>query len=317
MNAATSPLRMRTPAGLYYQRNDPNDPRMGETITHTPEDYEQADIIILGCPQDDGVKRNHGRPGAKHAPKTIREQLYKLPALESVTVFDLGDTRVDAELEVVHARHQLLVRQVLRDGKRLVVLGGGNDVSFADASALALEESDVAALNIDTHFDVREDVRCHSGTPYRQLLEGSFLQPERFFELGFQPFANSVTYSQYLTDAGVRCVSCEELQTQGVSTVLRDVLTVHAKALFWGIDMDVVRAADAPGVSAVNPAGLSAQELLEIARIAGQDTRTRVFEITEVNPEFDNDARTSRLAAISIWYFMQGVTKGDPKCQTP
>jgi formiminoglutamase len=60
-------------------------------------------------------------------------------------------------------------------------------------------------------------------------------------------------------------------------------------------------------VSAPNSLGLSAFECVEVARLAGQDPRSRLYEITEVNPAFDLDDRTSRLAALAIYQFIYSV----------
>ena len=69
--------------------------------------------------------------------------------------------------------------------------------------------------------------------------------------------------------------------------------------------MDFVRASDAPGVSAPNPAGLYAEDVCHIASLAAQDPRSRIFEITEVNPDFDIDGRTARLAAAVVFHFLE------------
>lgn len=77
-----------------------------------------------------------------------------------------------------------------------------------------------------------------------------------------------------------------------------------ADALFRGFDMDSVRATDAPGVSALCPSGLNAEEVLEIADIAGRDSRSNLLEISEVNPRLDMDNRTARLAAMMIQRYL-------------
>lgn len=305
-------LRRDVSKKLLFMRNDPNDVRLGEIVKSNFADYEGADIVILGCPQDEGVKRNGGRVGARHAPTAIREQLYKLgvAGLESLNLFDLGDTLIEGSLEEIHEQHQAIVRQVIRDGKRLIVLGGGNDISYPDASGLALEQPGLAAFNIDAHFDVRADSPRNSGTPYRQLLEEGHIKPEHFFEVGYQLYANSSVYLEYLSNLGVRCVSRQEVENQGVEGLFKSLLETGDSALFWGLDIDVVCAADAPGVSALNANGLAARDLIELAEIAGGDKRSRLFEISEVNPEFDIDNRTSRLAAVTVWHFIHAVARG-------
>ncbi|MCC6613159.1 MAG: formimidoylglutamase [Anaerolineae bacterium] len=294
---------------LLFHKNDPNDVRLGETVRVDPADYESADVVLLGLPQDEGVRRNGGRVGASAAPDAIRASLYKLVALDRVRLFDLGNTIVQPTLEETHDLHQTIARQILRDGKTLIVLGGGNDTSYPDCSALALEAgAPIVAFNVDAHFDVRADTVRNSGTPYRQLLEEGFVAPEHFHEIGYQPFANSATYVRYLADKGVTTFSREEVGERGIAVVLRVALEKKpAGAIFWGLDMDVVTAADAPGVSAINPTGLSGREFYQVAQIAGSEPRTRLFEISEVNPAFDIDGRTCRLAAAAVWTFLAAV----------
>ncbi len=302
----------RPSAQLLHKRGDPNDPRFGEMVATDPQDYPAADLVILGCPQDIGVERNKGRSGASQGPAEIRRCFYRLAAPDNLAIqlFDLGNTLIYPALEETHQLHRQIVEQVLRDGKKLVVLGGGNDISYPDCAALATVFEDVLAFNIDAHFDVRADIPGNSGTPYRQLLEEAYLSPTKFFEMGSLPFSNSSVYRRYLENKGVAIHSLEMLQDCGVEASFKAILEQQtASAIFWGFDLDAVRAADAPGVSAPNPLGLTAQELCQLARIAGCDSRTRLVEFSEVNPRFDVDSRTSRLVAAAIYYYLTALNE--------
>jgi len=70
-----------------------------------------------------------------------------------------------------------------------------------------------------------------------------------------------------------------------------------------------VAQAFAPGSSAPSPDGLFPQDILEIAYTAGTMPQIRLFEIMEVNPLYDEDNRTSRLAVNIILEFMAGYTQ--------
>ena len=265
-----------------------------------------ARFVILGCPQDEGVQRNKGRPGAAAAPDEIRSFLYRL-ALDCAegAIFDLGNTQIQSTLGATHDLHQQNVETVIADGKVPIVLGGGNDLSYPDCAGLAAIYPDPLAFNIDAHFDVRADEPRNSGTPYRQLLEENHLRGNRFFEMASQPYANSRVYADYLVEKGVRVHDLESLRRAGISTQFRAILNeMETDTIFWGFDLDSVRAADAPGVSAPSPLGLTGEEFCKIAAIAGGDSRTKIIEFTEVNPRFDIDGRTSRLTALAIWHFL-------------
>jgi formiminoglutamase len=165
----------------------------------------------------------------------------------------------------------------------------------------------VLAFNLDAHYDVRADTPRNSGTPYRQLLDEGVLLPEQLCILGTQPFANSPVYTATLDERGVRHVSLREARARGLLATARGMLADFAgEAVFWGLDLDVVHAAEAPGVSAPNPLGMSGAELCELCELAGAEPRTRLVELSEVNPAFDLDQRTCRLAAVAIWHVLVG-----------
>lgn len=295
-----------TKTELFYKRNDLNDARLGEVVSVDRAAYETANAVIVGCPQDEGVRRNKGRIGAAQAPDEIRRALYRLvvPENQRLKLFDAGNTIIQSTLEETHTTHAAIVEQLIKDGKRVISLGGGNDLAYADCVGLAQATSNPLVINVDAHFDVRADAVRNSGTPYRQLLESGLVQPTNFFEVGNMPMVNSIIYRDYLLDKGAHVIDLETLTHDGISAIFEGILAHDTDAIFWGLDMDVVHVADAPGVSAPNSLGISAHDFCQIAAIAGRDPRSKVFEITEVNPNYDIDGRTARLAAAAIHHFL-------------
>lgn len=297
----------RPAESLFFRKNDENDTRLGEVVSRAIAGYENCDIVILGCSQDEGVRRNGGRTGAALAPDKIREQFYKLTNFGiNLKIFDLGNTKIAGSLEEIHENHTKIAGKILKDGKTLITLGGGNDLSYADGAAMtqAFGSKNWAGFNIDAHFDVRAERVRNSGTPYRQLLESGFICPANFYEIGYQEQVNSTVYYNYLQEAGVNLTSLAEIQEVGVRNFFKNILQkIERDFLFFGFDVDVVRSADAPGVSAANPLGLTAQEFCEAALLAGNDRRTKIIEFTEVNPLFDIDNQTAKLTATAMYKF--------------
>ena len=295
---------------LLFRKNDVNDPRLGEIVSVDSKDYELVQIVIIGCPQDEGVKRNGGRVGAALAPDAIRQQFYKLTTFAIDTkMFDLGNTIIKETLEETHDDHCATVAQLLKDGKTVISLGGGNDISYPDGKAMsgAFGNDNWLGFNIDAHFDVRADQPRNSGTPYRQLLDEGLLKPENFAEMAYQPQAASPVYFEYLKRLGVMMKSLEEIQNGQlkIENEFEFFLNTHAsiKNAFWGFDVDSVRASDAPGVSAPSPVGLTAEEFVALAGFAGSRKETRLIEFSEVNPNFDIDNRTAKLVAVAMHRF--------------
>ncbi len=317
MNNSIFNATIKPSADLFFKRGDVNDPRLGEIV---PEmSYEEADILILGCPTDEGVTRRGGRTGAASAPEAIRREFYKLtPFGIHAKVFDCGDTKIGADLEETHETHYKLVTQFLKDHKKVIVLGGGNDVSYPDGCAMAevFGDSNWLAINIDSHFDVRDEQPRNSGTPYRQLLEENHLRPDYFYEVAFQPHYASPVYYRYLQDLGVNLVSLDLLRSREaadteVREMVREKFINHSSSLntFFGFDLDAVRASDAPGVSAPSPIGLRGGEFLTLVDFAAKLVNTRIIEFSEVNPEVDVDDRTAKLVAVAMHRFCSSMTR--------
>ena len=310
-------LTTRPPDEVFFARGDANDPRLGELVSGNPNDYSKSDIVILGCPQDEGVRRNSGREGAAKAPNAIRKQFYRLTPMNiKRRVFDIGDTGVSGTLEEIHDRQFEIVRKILTDGKRIIILGGGNDISYPDGRAMAdvFGMNSWIGVNIDSHLDVRADQPRNSGTPYRQLLEERLLRPDYFYEAGFQSHFCSPVYYNYIRDLGVNRISLELLRSrQEADLELKESIklkfTAHSTSMntFFGFDMDAVRMADAPGTSAPSPLGLKAGEFIQLVKYAASLANTKIIEFTEVNPDFDIDNRTAKLVAIGMHRFCSGV----------
>ncbi|MGF1669348.1 MAG: arginase family protein, partial [Balneolaceae bacterium] len=54
--------------------------------------------------------------------------------------------------------------------------------------------------------------------------------------------------------------------------------------------------------------GLSKHLWLDLAFEFGRQPGVTSFDLCEVNPLYDIDSRTSRLAALTIWYFLLGLS---------
>jgi formiminoglutamase len=304
-------LTERPAENLFYKRNDPEDKRLGEHVGINIKDYEKSNVVIVGSPQDEGVKRNKGRAGAAKAPDEIRAALYKLVVsknIKSLKVFDLGNLKTNQSLEEIHSSQEEVIYSLLKDNKKIIMLGGGNDISYPDCKALSRFNKKILALNIDSHFDVRSNSPRNSGTSYRMLLEEKLINGKDFFEIGIKDFASSAAHEKYLKTKGAHIIFYNDLKKKSIEKTLKEILAAHkSKNIFWGFDMDSVKSSEAPGVSAPSPLGLTADQAAAIASLAGENMNTKIFEISEVNPVFDIDSKTSKLAAIMIWHFLNNL----------
>lgn len=296
---------------LFFRKNDKNDNRLGEIVPTVK--YEEANIVIVGCPNDEGIKRSGGRIGAALAPDAIREQFYKLtPFGINIKISDSGNLTSEGSLENFHENLTLVVKKILEDGKKAIILGGGNDISYACGKAVAevFGAGNWLGVNVDAHFDAEIADEINNLTAYRRLLEEKLIRPDYLYEIAFQTHFASPVYYRYLLNSGVNLSSLEQIRSRETADLelremMRQKFINHSESLstFFNFDMEALRSADAPGTSASSPLGLRAGEFIQIVKFAASLANTKLIQFTEVNPKFDYDNRTTLLVAIAMHRF--------------
>ena len=310
------------PDAVFFSRNDESDPRMGDIVRRQKENLTpDVRIGILGVPDDEGVKRNRGRVGAKDAPNEIRKAFYKFTPfavsknkqISELSIFDFGNVKTGSSLEETHQRVQSVVESMVANNILPIVLGGGHDATYPVFLASSKKAASSGAINIDTHLNFRKsDPQRNSGTAFRQILDltHSPLAPMNFVEVGTQSFANSKEHYEELNDRGATVFPLGDIRKERIEKILDiayEIASNSSERMYVSFDLDSVQSSDAPGVSASYPTGLTAEELLKAAHFAGLRQKIKAIDIVEVNPKFDFDSKTSKLAALVVMYFLAGV----------
>ncbi|MBC8124989.1 MAG: formimidoylglutamase [Candidatus Kapabacteria bacterium] len=304
---------------------DPTDLRIGDLIVDATLAPANAEIVcvLIGVPQDIGVVRNNGRAGAAEAPSAIRASLMKLASsqfqdvVESgrMCIVDSGDIETSGKtLEQIHDEQHDAVARVLQRGHFPIVLGGGHDCAWPTIRAFEAGNKEYGVVNIDAHADVRPlqgDDRAHSGSPFRQMLEQtpSQLLPGGFVEFGIQGASVAASHLAFVRDAGMHVVMLGDTRKESIVFVW-DRAYAHAalsQRVYVSLDMDAFASAFAPGVSAPAADGFTPYEVASCLRAAASSGSMAAFDIVEMNPRFDVDGRTAKLAATMISEVLAGL----------
>jgi formiminoglutamase len=301
----------------------PDDPRLGEIIECWNGDeaaFQEGRPVLIGFPQDEGVRRNHGRAGAAAAPNEIRRWLHRLTPCDCSTGIDLrvqppldvGNLRITDDLEASQCMLGEIVGAILQRGAVPVVLGGGHETAYGHYLGYVAAGKQVAILNIDAHLDLRPmvDGQGHSGSPFRQALEHPShpLPGECYVCIGAQPQYVSEEHVRYTRERGCIVRWCNNI-AENLELCFRKELDCLAadRSIYVTIDADAARAADVPGTSAPNPMGLCGQKVIACARIAGLHPKVASFDLVEINPFYDRDHQSARWAALAVWSFLIGL----------
>jgi formiminoglutamase len=308
-------------------------PRPGEIRLNEIVEFWQGDAksvtpgrpVLIGFPQDEGVCRNGGRAGAALAPQEMRQWLYRLAAwdpradvdLAVLPPLDVGDVR-EAGMEEMQNALAEVVAEVLERGGIPVVLGGGHEAAYGHYLGYVAARRQTAIINLDAHLDVRPfvDGKGHSGSPFRQALEHPVqpLEGSHYVCLGVQPHATAQEHLLYARQRGC-VVRWRDDVSPGLDRHLSrelDRLVKEGCQVYVSLDADIVRAADVPGVSALNPTGIPGGQVVRCARLAGQCPAVSSVDLVEINPLFDRDGQSARWAALALWQFLMGVASRRP-----
>lgn len=287
------------------ERDD--DPRIGHLIGKG----SNPRVALIGFRCDDGVERNGGRVGAADAPLAIRSHLYRMtPDVKNVersrdlwsATSDLGDIRLTGSLEEKQNELGEVVSDCLGRGQLPIIIGGGHETTFGHFLGYAKAGRKVYCLNFDAHPDVRPSLhgRKHSGSPFRDALEHPSNSCLGYSVAGLQPHAVASAHYEYMEKNGVCSVFRADCSTEKLVDFVRSV-PQHS---LCSIDLDVLDCAYAPGVSAPNANGLTPAVILGAVCEAGKNKNISSLDVVEVNPKYDRDGATARIAALIIWNFL-------------
>lgn len=299
------------PPSLNPPDTAPDDPRVGRLLGGLLGRGESPDAVILGFPSDEGVRRNGGRVGAGRGPDALRQALYRMAPDPRAAAFtellgrtqDLGDLEISGDVESDQQQLGNALERYLERGSFVMVLGGGHETSYGHFLGYVDAGLKPEVLNWDAHTDVRGLVggKGHSGSPFRQAIEHPAKACRRYTVAGLQPQAVAREHLAFVERNG-RAIWRDDLTLERVAQVYRSL----DRPTFVSFDLDAVTEAEAPGVSAPNPAGLTSDLWLEAAYQAGRSAAVSSADVVELNPVVDRDGQTARLAALTVWWLLRG-----------
>lgn len=303
-------------ANLWQGRDDSaeaeNALRLFQTIalsqTFSPEHYRDK-LALLGFACDEGVKRNHGRPGAAGAPDALRKALANLASHAGhERLVDMGNFLAPtADLEGAQQALREAVAQCQRAGMHTFVLGGGHETAFGHGAGVldAFPGQRVGIVNFDAHLDLRFAERPTSGTPFRQLAQLCDSQQREFHYacLGVSRAANT----QALWDEAQKrkVLIVEDLQcSEALSQLTAFIKTMDR--IYLTVDLDVLPLWEMPAVSAPAALGVPLATLLRLIAPLCLSGKLQAVDMVEYNPRFDHDGLAARVAARIGWQIIHG-----------
>ncbi|NRD19494.1 formimidoylglutamase [Winogradskyella eckloniae] len=263
-------------------------------------DLEGVQLSIIGVKEN---RNDVNYIGAKIDFDSIRKTLYTLfPGNWYTTIADLGDIEPGETVEDTYFAIRTAIAVLVEKDIIPIVLGGSQDLTYANYRAYDALLPMVNIASIDTNFDLGDASLPIKNNSYvgKIIVE----EPYNLFNyatLGYQTYFNSQEEIDLIEKLYFEAYRLGEISgdINKVEPLLRDAHIVS-------VDLKSVRAAEVSDNQKYSPNGFSGKEICAISRYAGISNKVSSFGIYEYHGS-KNDSATSMLVAQMIWYFVEGV----------
>ena len=265
-----------------------------------PLELDDVDIAIIGVNE---YRNTHNSVGEDFSLNEVRKTLYNLfPGNWSLNISDLGDLVLGDTVSDTYLALQSIVSELLKNNIIPVIIGGSQDITYANYRSYDYLEKTVNVVNIDPNFDLGDSSKPIKNNSYlgKIILD----KPHNLFNystLGYQTYFNSQEEIDLMQKLYFEAYRLGELSNniQNVEPVLRDANIVT-------LDLKSVRSSEVSSKQKFSPNGFSGKEICAISRYAGISNKVSSFGVYEYIPSIEDEA-TEMLIAQVIWYFIEGV----------
>ena len=281
---------------------------------------EIAGFGLLGFCCDKGVLQNLGRIGTSKGPDSIRKELSNLPCSFPATtkIYDCGNIiAADEKMESLQETLSEAIFKMLKHGLFPIVLGGGHEIAYGHYNGIErfLDETKKETLgifNLDAHFDMRPyEKGTSSGTMFAQIADDCKAKnkPFSYMVAGIQQYGNTVSLFKKADALKVKYLMAKDINSANMFNVGQDLMRYAKRQenIYFTLCSDVISSAYAPGVSAPQPFGLHPEAILKLIKMMIRSGKVISFDIAEIAPRFDEDSRSSKLAAIIVFAVINSI----------
>lgn len=323
--------------------------KLGERILNVGQDSEwfemlkhsKAKYILLGIPEDIGVKANYGIGGTDTVwlpflTAFLNTQSNDFLPGEDVLLlghFDFGDIKylvennaygseelIDAyrhAVNLIDEQVENLVKVIAALKKIPIIIGGGHNNAYPIIKGVAkglhkadlLPLSQINVINLDAHADFRNTEGRHSGNAFRYASEDGYLGKYSIIGLHENYISQNILMDIH-NDPFVDYISYEEIFLHERKNFIQAVAhaTGFTEDTYTGIELDLDCIENILS-SAATPAGLTPLHARQFVTFVAQDAKPAYLHICEGAAQL-SDGRKSESTGKLISYLVSDFIKG-------
>ncbi|GIV27519.1 MAG: arginase [Bacteroidia bacterium] len=327
---------------LEFYSHRPNETKIGESIQviEYPDEWmnalrqSSAKFVILGIPEDIGVRANLGRPGAYSAFNAALKsflsmqnnfylQAKEILLLGEVVVNDLMETskklnpknaqdllQLRQLVEELDKRVFEIIKSIVQSNKVPIVIGGGHNNAYPIIKAVSqCLSKKINVINCDAHSDLRPMEGRHSGNGFRYALEEGYIN--HYHILGLHEQYTTEAIYQYIRKNNVTFYTYEDIfirEKLSFREALNNSIFL-VKNTDCGIELDIDAITNVPS-SARTSSGISPIDARKYIYFFSNQLNSLYLHLAEAAPETAHlraDYKTGKLLAYLICDFIKGI----------
>jgi len=308
--------------------------KFGERV-HLLDDLENlstldAKYVLLGIPEDIGVRGNLGKGGTSGAWKCCLKSLLNIQAnqytkpekvillgevmcdeiMKKASNIDPADPNYHAKLGdlvcVIDDILSKLVAKIISAGKIPIIIGGGHNNAYGNikGASEALKKQ-LNVLNIDAHSDLRKTDYRHSGNGFSYARKDNLLGKYRIFGL-HQNYTPEYIFNEMNQSANNGYRLFEHLllmPSEKIVTSFREEMEFVSHDDF-GLELDCDAIKGFPS-SAQTPSGFAINMIRNFIRIASEEEHLKYLHICEAAPTKDSENKVGKALSYFITDFIR------------
>lgn len=272
-----------------------------------------ADYVILGIPENIGVKANGGIGGTSTAWLSFLNAFLNIQSNdffsgENVLVlghFDFSDMerlidenagsadeKIDAYRHAVNTiddEVEKLIKSIVTAGKFPIVIGGGHNNAYPILKGAAkgllqaqkLPLPQINCINLDAHTDYRPEEGRHSGNAFRYAESDGFLQ--KYFALGVhENYVQQNVWNDFVNNPFFDCVTFEDIFIHEKQTFTQavDYALDFTEENYLGIELDLDCIENVLS-SAMTPSGITPLQARQYVSLCAASSKVVYLHLCE------------------------------------
>ena len=283
-----------------------------EELKNTASQY-----VLLGIPEDIGVRANHGKAGAREAWTTTLKSFCNIQnntLTQAENLLILGEIDCKTQMEQAekisendsHYYEKLgelvsqiddkvseTIKQIIQLNKTPIIIGGGHNNSFGNlkGASQAIGKA-INCINFDAHTDFRTLEHRHSGNGFSYAFENDFLNKYFIFGLHRNYTSKGVFDAMHKQKSRIQYSVFEDVavsEKTSFAAILQNAANfLKTDTEYFGIELDL-DAVENIGSSAMTPSGFTVTEARKFIHFFSKKENCKYIHICEGAPIFSSN----------------------------